>query len=267
MISLRKSLRRWSVTRPTSVLVFALAAVLAGCAVKTRESLNAEEKARPVPGTGDVEEYSIKQDRSHLEELRKDIPEPVRRENDELALVLGLMKDYNTAPSEIRSRFDRVYRKQRDKFNKDLRRERDEYSRTERKKRDDFLRELKDKRTALDRTKPDRQRRDLFYQRYREDRDRFFNEAREQRMDKESEWRQRNKDFEEYLREKRGDFEDELRSYTKRYYEYQSAKRLQKQMENKASDLERRKKAEEQNPMLEFDRIYTKPANQLKTDE
>ena len=259
MISLRKSLRRWSVFLFPGLL----GAFLLSCTVKTRDDLQSPDKAQ-APLQTDIQEHSVKEDRSRFEDVRQEIPGDIKRENDELALVLSLMKDFKNSPSEVRSRFDRVMRRKRDDFNKKIRQEREDYTREERLKRDSYLSLASEQKEQLRDKSLDRDRKEFLSRKYRDERDRFFNDAREQRQDKENQWRERHRDFESYLREKRTEFEDELRGYTQQYYEYESNLRLKAKMDAKSENMQQEDAAADIN---EFDLIYSKPATPLKTDE
>ena len=272
MISHQKSLRLKSVLLLTSFL-------LGSCAIKTRNDLKEEEVTKANLNQEKLE-YSLKEDRSHLDELRKDIPEPIKQKNDELALVLDLMKDLKLHPSKVRNRFDKVLRKKRNAFNKKKRRERDDYTKNERKERDQFLAEIKKMREEFKDSKPDKEKRKRFNRDYKEKRDDFFNTAREKRLEKESIWREKSREFEAYIREKRYEFNDEMRSYSKRYYEYHKNKKLKKKTERKANRLRRQNRLYSPGDMFstkspsaaakkedDFDNIYSKPAMPLQPDD
>jgi len=64
-------------------------------------------------------EYRLKEDRSHLDELRKDVPEDVKEKNDETAYILNLMNEGKTEPNDVSSRFNTGVRKKRDLFAKE----------------------------------------------------------------------------------------------------------------------------------------------------
>lgn len=242
MISHRRSLRPWS-----AGLLICTLLLTASCGITTKRGSFADDETSDgsQKAATEADEYSIKEDRSHLSELRKEIPQETQKKNDELAVVLDLMKELKLHPSAIRSRFDRVVRKKRDRFNKKLRRERDAYNKDERKKRDAFLRDLKKKRAEFkkrDIKEKTREARNIFNQDYKEKRDDFFNDAKEKRIERESEWKIQRKEFYDYIKEKRNEFNDEMRSYNKRYYEYKDGKKLKQRMDKKAKRLERQKR-------------------------
>jgi hypothetical protein len=57
------------------------------------------------------DKYSLQADRKALEEMRAQIPPEKKRQNDELALTLGMMSEVKKSPSDVRSQFDTVLRK------------------------------------------------------------------------------------------------------------------------------------------------------------
>lgn len=251
---------------------------VAGCATKMHESRAPQPEITPEKVSEIPKEYSLKEDRSELESLRSEIPEPVRQKNDELALILGMMKEYSTPPDKIRRKFDAFMRKKRNKFNRDLRREREDFNYQERTKRDKFLEALKKRRSDFYDTKPDKRERTRFKKDYDRDRDQFFADAREKRKDREADFRQRRRDFQSYIHEKRRDFSDELRAYTKGYYDFQKAKKLKKRMKKKADKLSRKKAREERSgsffvnnkamgQLKEFEVIPLKPATTLQPED
>lgn len=223
-------------------------------------------------------EYSLKSDRSALDELRDQVPEDRRRENDELALVLKDMAGDKTTPSKVRSKFNKVMRRKRNKFRKDMRRHRDNFRDQERERRDKFLEAQKDKREEFkERYKADRDEMNKFYNRIRAERKDFFAEQRERRKEFEEVARQKQKDFDAYLREKRRDFNEEHRAYSKRFYERKKANRLKKRMEKKKSKgsyLRRQGNRqtsqldpESKKALEEFKKIPKSPGQQLGTDD
>lgn len=163
------------------------------------------------------DKYSLAQDRKEMEELRAQIPEQRKRDNDELALMLKLTENVGQQPSDIRNKFDQLVRKRREQFDKDIQRERDQYGKIERKERDQFLKEQDRKRAEFNKEKHKREEKDEFYRDSEQRRSQFFADSREKRDDFEADIRERRKNFEDYMREKNNAFNQEMRSYTERY--------------------------------------------------
>jgi len=278
--------RLWSCVRQFVLAV--LICMLFGCALQSRfqdvESPNESSAVEKVDGSEDSEgstievpdEYSIKEDRSQFNELRKSIPEVQKVKNDELAFVLNLMKEFEADPNRIRGKFDRVMRKKRDKSSREMRKERDKYNKIERRSRESFLKKARKKRDKFNKLRKPREVRTEFNQDYQRDRDEFFNNLREKRREFESDSRERRRNFESYAREKSNEFNGLLRAYRRRFYDNKSAERLKK----KVKDKQRRKEQQQQffsnerslipkaNKQLEeFDIIKSKPANSLNAGD
>lgn len=257
--------------------------LLSGCALNT-----AEERGGSDEGAVEIEEasvqenesgeHSLRDDREKLKGIRSEIPEVVKKENDELALVLDLMKEYKRPSSDIRRRFDRVMRKRREKFNREMRKEREEFNKNERKKRDAYLESLKRRREAFKKKKVTREQSREFHKELSREREDTFNEAREKRREFESEFRIRRRDYEDEYRSVQRDFSERLRAYSKGYYDYHKNKRLQKTMERKSQQIELRRQREQfsggQNmdqqalkELQEFEIIKTKPATTLQPED
>ena len=101
-----------------SILVAPL--IIFGCAHQEDKNpkMSHEQSSHP------SDELSLKADRSELDEQRRQIPEDVKRSNDELSLVLQLMQSNELGdmqdPSKIRDRFDKAIRDRREKLEKDV---------------------------------------------------------------------------------------------------------------------------------------------------
>lgn len=172
------------------------------------------------------DKYSLQADRKAFDEIRSQVPNDKKRENDELALTLSLMNEVKKSPSEIRNQFDSLLRKKRQQFSKDLAKEREIFTKEERQKRQAFLKSQQEERDAFRNVKTDRETKNSFYKSLDEKRSEFTSVERDRRADFESDVRERRKNFEDYAREKQNEFNQELRSYRKRYEEY---KKIQSQ--------------------------------------
>ncbi len=169
-----------------------------------------------------TEEISLKADRSSLDDLRSETPEPVKEENDFLALVLRDMAAVEKKPQQVRDRYFREVRRTRDQFNKDHRRQRDEFSRNEKSKREKFLKSLKDERTAFIAKKPSREQSSAFYQEQNLKRNNYFQDQSDRRRDFDSKMSNARKDFNDDMALKQKQFDDAYREYLKKYREEQA---------------------------------------------
>lgn len=206
-----------------SFLVLFLAVILSACSSSNDRSDNTYRRAsddRPLVD----EKYSLSADRQAFDEMRAQVPADRRRQNDEMAFILGLMSEVKKSPSDIRSQFDQVLRKKRQQFDKDINKEREIFTKEERRKREAFLKSQQEERTSFNREKHDRETKNQFYKTLDERRSEFFSVERDRRADFEADVRERRKNFEDYAREKQNEFNQELRSYSKRYEEYKKSK-------------------------------------------
>ncbi len=163
------------------------------------------------------DKYSLQADRKSMEDLRAQVPNEKKRENDELALTLGLMSETKKSPSDIRSQFDSLLRKKRSLFDKDMTKERENFTKEERKKRDEFMKSQSDQRETFKHEKHGREEQTEFFKNLDEKRSEFFSVERDRRADYESDVRERRKSFDDYAREKQNEFNQEIRAYQKRY--------------------------------------------------
>jgi hypothetical protein len=228
---------------------FALAGCLAmsGCSVKTvrnEENSAAGEVLSPVGASG-VDavsaDVSLRADRSELDKLRSEIPDDVKAQNDEIALVLSYVyRDSEEEPNRLRDRFQAAIRKRREAMDKQLRRSRDSFSKEERRSREDYLRNSKEERDEfLERKRTSDERKKFFEE--QEDRRRvFFADQAEKRKDFESQVQDERKRLEDFVREKQNQFNQEWREYQSRYSERRRLIETKKKMEEKARKLEQR---------------------------
>lgn len=194
-----------------TVFLFAI-----GCASSPDRS---REQDRQTVQSELSEEMSLKADRENLEDLRKEIPEDTRRDNDELALYLQLMKQGTEQPQTVRDRFQVMVQKRRTVFRDKVRRLRENYRRDETKRREDFLKAQKAKRDAYQARKGDSKANREFYSQQDKDRQHFSADERDRRQNFESEINAQSKDFESYMREKTNEFNEQYRLYSKKFSE------------------------------------------------
>ncbi len=210
---------------------------LLGCSgIQKRDQMKSSESSE---GEKNESEITIKSDRSYLDDLRKEVPEDVRSENDELATILNLMSGTKNPPSEINNRFQHILRRSRKKFEDQQRRDRSQFDRSERKKRDEFLATKKKEQEKFLNEKRSKEERAEFFRNHDEEKRLFFSDLQDRRREFESETRIKRNDQESYFRERTSTFNQELKDYSKRYYESENALRLKKQMEQKAQRMKR----------------------------
>jgi hypothetical protein len=212
---------------------------------RAAERTEEESKAKVEAPVEVPEEVSLKKDREELEIERGDIPENVKKSNDELALVLWVMEKGDEDPNKVRDRFDKALRDKRTKNDKRLAKKREDFTKPERKKRELFLKELKAKRDEFLKKKRDPDERKDFFQEQDEERKEFFAEEKDVRKEFESEMMEERKTFEDYVREKQNAFRQDLKAYSDKYYERRKQLDLKKKMDDKAKDIEKKKAREE----------------------
>lgn len=236
---------------------------------KTALEQNSPGEARP----GEVaEEVSLKADRGQFAELRKQIPEETRRENDELAFVLELMARGDEEPGRIRDRFNKALRDRRSKHDKDLRKQREEFTKQERKSRDSFLKaQAKERESFLRSTRGQKHSDELaderqeFFKTQDEKRREYFANERDARKEFESRLTEARRAFEDYAREKTNHFNQEYRAYASHYYERKKALDLQKRTEEKARTQERHDASSA--VLRDWERIPEGPATPLGSSD
>lgn len=209
---------------------------LLGCASSSEKGSNQYQSAdgdRPLVDA----KYSLAADREALNEMRSQVPEDKKKQNDEMAYLLGLFANPEKSPSEIRQQFDTLVRKKRGQFDKDITRERENFNKSERKKREDFLKEQKQVRDDFNKTKQDRDKKSDFYRDQDQKRSEYFADERDRRNDFESDVRERRKNFEDYVREKTTEFNQEHRAFSKRQEELKKEKKKPK-VDPAAAELE-----------------------------
>ena len=221
-----------------AVLV-ASAMTVSSCAVKSVHEGDSALTAAPDLKDA-ASEVSLKADRSAMDEARKDIPEEIRRENDEIAGLLSfVVRESDEEPSRLRDRFNTALRKKRERSDRELRKKRDEFTSVERKKREDFLKKLKTDRdefaSARRRSPEDRKR---FFDDQDTSRRDFFATERDLRKDFESSMQETRNNTEDYIREKQNAFNQDLRAYQQRYTERKRGLELQRRTDYKARQLE-----------------------------
>ena len=229
----------------TMSLVVAIAGIVSACAgMKSRSNLKTAEGAasdKPSLMKDRPGEVSLRSDRSHLDDFRKDIPEEVKKSNDEIAAIMSfIVRDSEEEPNRLRERFSTALRKKREATDKKLRHAREDFTKHERADREAFMKKSKDERDRYvsggKRTTDERKR---FFDDQEDRRKVFFADQSEKRKDFEQHVSEERKAVEDYNREKQNAFNQECRSYQTRYTERKKQADLKKRMEEKSRELER----------------------------
>lgn len=216
-----------------SFFLLVLAVFLSSCA----SSKESSDSSRPLV----QDKYRLVEDRKTLEDLRQDIPEEKKKDNDELAFLLKLMEKPEMQPSKIRESFSRAVSKKRETFQKDMTRKREAYVKDERRQRDEFQKSMDQEKKAFAGQKkvPSEQRRE-FYANIEDRRREFYMGLRERRDAFEADMRDERRNFDDYMREKNSEFNQEMRSYQSRYDQakkdkVEAEKLRQQQFQNNSS--------------------------------
>jgi hypothetical protein len=252
-----------------SIVAAAFFTTLVSCAVSTKRPELQNSGEKPV---GVADEVSLRSDRSDLNDLRKDVPDDVKKTNDELATVLSMMKDGTDEPSKVRDRFDSVVRKKREKFDNQLHKRREDFTKTERKTREDFLKQAGKDRDSFSGKKHSSDARKEFFDEQDSKRREFFADQNDKRKEFESQIGEERKTFDDYMREQQNSFNQEHRAYSTRYYDRQKAEALKKRMEEKDREMKRPKESageprsaqpETPNDLEQFGQIPEGPGTKL----
>lgn len=207
------------------------------------------------------QEVSLSEDRKHLDELRKNIPEEIKQENDELAFVLKLFDDKKRNPTTIQREFNRRVSSVRKKSQRHYRKLRKDFDKEEKAKRKVFLKKAKEKRTKFLDKKPNKEKRDDFFTEERSGRKEFFAEEREKRRDFESETRAKQKEFESQLRDRRKEFDQRMKEFRD---QQRADKKTQKEMSLKVKPEQLSDR--HQSYLEEFKEIPRNPGEKLQPD-
>ncbi len=159
-------------------------------------------------------DYKLQEDRKAFEELRSEVPEDKKTENDELAYMEKLFENPLEQPNRIRDRFYKLISKKRDKFSKDLTKKREAYVKVERKDRDQFTKELEAQRKDFKSKKTEADERKNFFADLELKRKDFYANQKEKRDEFEAQMRDDRKNFEDYSRDKTNDFNARHREFS-----------------------------------------------------
>ncbi len=175
------------------------------------------------------QEVSLKKDREELADLRKDIPEEIKKSNDRLAEVLKRWKQVKMPPEDLRSKFDDEVRKSRNEMEKKWKRKREDFDRAIADKRRLFQEKQKDERESFYSSKPKSEARTRFSSDQSLERDRFNSDLRDERDQFEDIIKQQRKDFEDDMANRRTEFRQEYPEYQKIYKEMKDAEEKTKE--------------------------------------
>lgn len=195
------------------------------------------------------ENYSLKADREAFEELRKNIPANVKKENDEKAFMDGLVSDLSRSPSEVRNKFSSIVNKKRSLFNKDMTKAREQFNKIQKKERDEFTKDLADKRKDFAKKKSTSDERKEFYDDHESKRKDFYADQKEKRDEFEADMRDKRKNFDDYIRSKTDEFNQLHRDYSKRFEENKKA------LSDQKKQAELKKKQQQQDLDKEYEAI------------
>lgn len=165
------------------------------------------------------ENYSLKADREAFEELRKNIPEGQKKENDEKAFMDQLVSDLTRPPAEVRNKFQSIVTKKRNLFSKDMTKAREDFSKKQKDERSDFTDKQKNSREDFAKKKVDSKERSAFYDKLEAARKDFYTDQREKSDEFNEDIRERRKNFDDYMRARTDEFNEVHRDYTKRFEE------------------------------------------------
>lgn len=224
------NLRGSSLTRLSSCASFAVFLLAAACA----SSPGPETVDRPIV----EDKYKLSADRQALDELRAQVPEDKRRENDEIAFALQWMGEVKRPPGQIREKFNSAVSKRRNEFQKDMNKRREEYVKKERAARDAFQKDQENARQDFRSRKSTADERKSFFDDLDARRKDFYTDQREKRDAFESDMRDRRKNFDDYIRERTSEFNQEHRAYVKRFEDWKKDQERKK----KEADEERRRR-------------------------
>lgn len=241
--------RAWALNAALALL---LSGLMAACASSRESNVNdplVEDK------------YRLSADRAALQDVRDQIPEYKRQENDEAAFALQWMGEVKRSPSEVREKFNSGVSKKRSLFQKDMQARREAFVKKERTDREVFQKELESARKDFSRKKVNADERKAFFDQHDQKRKDFYTAQREARDAFEADVRDRRKNFDDYIREKTSEFNQEHRAYTKRYDDLKKSTEKQKKADAEAA------RAKAKDIESEYRKIDQKPAQPLGTEE
>lgn len=190
---------------------------LVGVSLFLLPSCQLESKTSSVNAPIVQDQYRLKEDREAFAEIRKEVPEDKKYQNDEQALILNMMSDLKHTPFEIREKFDSLVTKKRDLFQKNMDKHREEYVKKERRDREDFTKTAEISRKKFTQGKHSTDEKSEFFAEQDTQRRSFYSDQREKRDEFEANAHDQRKNFDDYIHAKTMEFNQEHRAYIKRY--------------------------------------------------
>lgn len=203
---------------------------LAGCASKESGAISSSSESSG--------ELSLAEQKNEIEELRKNIPEDKRRENDKLKDILTLMHNPQLSPEVMRERFNRVTQRLREGHRRDTQRARDEFNKTQKNERNEFQKKAKEKRDEFTKRKRSSEERKEFFAEQDQERRKFNADQNDKRDLFYSDAKIKNDDFMQGLKDQTSEFNAQLKAYSVKYREKQEAARKAKTSDSNSSTLE-----------------------------
>jgi hypothetical protein len=180
-----------------------------------------------------AEEASLSEDQKELEELRQNVPEDRRQQNDELREILSFMGELKDPPHRVRERFDRASRRVREKHRKEVQRAREAFNKQEKEYRDTFYKKLKHEREDFLSSKPTREKRQKYFDEQDTQRRDFQADERDRRHQFTSDLKMKDDDFNQRLRDLTTEFNQEYKNYVRRYNEHLTNLKKQKEAQSR----------------------------------
>lgn len=190
---------------------------LVGVGLFLLPSCQSETKMSSIDAPIVQDQYRLKEDREAFAEIRKEVPEDKKSQNDEQALILNMMSDPKHTPDEIREKFDSLVTKKRGLFQKNMEKQREEYVKKERRDRENFTKKAESDRKKFSEGKHSPDEKSEFFADQDTQRRSFYSDQREKRDEFEANARDQRKNFDDYIRAKTMEFSQEHRAYIKRY--------------------------------------------------
>lgn len=205
------------IVRRHSILLIIISFVwVAACASRSSQDQSSETLVDA--------KYLLQADRDAFAELRKEIPDARKNENDEKAFLDQLMVDESRHPSEVQNQFTKAINKKRDLFNKDMNSVREKFNEQQKKARESFSAEQIRLRKDFSMQKSTSRERTDFFDGLEGKRKAFYSQQKDQRDQFEADFRDKRRNFDDYVGAKNSEFKQMYRDYERRN---QERKRLQ----------------------------------------
>ncbi len=170
-------------------------------------------------------EVSLKDDQKTIEELRENIPEDIKSENDQLGFILKLFDDKTRRSDSIQREFDKYISRLRKEHDTLAKQKRNQFTKNEKSSRNDFLAKSKDARLNFLKDKPVTDKRKEFFENERTERQAYFSTEKDQRKDFESNIKSEKSDFEDKIKRIRKDFDEKKKVFLREQKELEDLKK------------------------------------------